>query len=152
MANTYSSIYIHLVFAVKYRDAKIIPLYRARIHQYMTRTVNALGHKAIIVGGTDNHVHILLRYNFNLSIPDLVRDLKIATTKFINQELLLSHKFEWQRGYGVFSHSYRELDDIINYIHRQPEHHKNMTLEQEIRTMLDRCGVEYNPRYLFEDC
>lgn len=151
MANTYSSLYIHLVFAVKYRDAKLLAVYRPRIFQYMRQIITRLGHQPLAIGGTDNHIHILICYNLTQLIPDLVRELKSATTKFINQELLLSHRFEWQRGYGAFSHSHRDLPAVIQYIDNQPMHHNNMTFAQEVRLMLERSGIAFENEFLPED-
>ncbi len=151
MANTFSSIYLHLVFAVKFRDGKIIPVYRERIYQYIKQILRHRGHIPVAIGGTDNHLHVLFSYNINESIPDLVREVKTETTKFINRELLLPSRFEWQRGYGVFSHSARELDQITNYIQHQPEHHLNMSFTDELKTMLRRFGIPFEDQYLPAD-
>lgn len=151
MANTYTSIYIHLVFAVKHREAMLVPVYRPRIFQYMCGILHADGHEPVAIGGTDNHVHLLIKYNINKLIPDMVRDLKANASKFVNQELVFRQRFEWQRGYGAFSVSPRDVEPVVEYIKSQPEHHNNMTLEQEVKTMLDRCGIPYEDKYLFYD-
>ncbi|MCM1037263.1 MAG: IS200/IS605 family transposase [Bacteroides sp.] len=151
MANTYSDIYLHLVFAVKSRQPFLTAIYRPRLYHYILGIAERLGHHPVTIGGTDDHIHILLGYNTKQLIPDLVRDLKAASSKFINDRHFIRYRFEWQRGYAVFSNSHRELSEITAYINNQTEHHKNMTVEQELRLILDRLGVEYDERYLLSD-
>lgn len=151
MANTYTGIFVHLVFAAKYREAAIVSVYRERIYQYMKQIIRELGHVPLAIGGTDNHVHILVGYNVNCLLPDLVKTLKSHTTKFINSELVLSRRFEWQRGYAALSNSRKEIEAVKSYIARQPEHHLGMSLNDEVRLMLDRCGIPYDGRYLFDE-
>lgn len=110
-----------------------------------------MGQIPIAIGGIDTHVHIFFSYDMKMLVPDIVREVKTNTTHFINRTIGLKQKFEWQRGYGVFSHSYREKDVIANYVLTQNEHHKNMTLNQEMALMLERSNIAYDPAYLFEE-
>ena len=151
MANTYTKIYIHIVFAVKNRINSIPPTFIQRLYAYINGTLNKMGHYPIAIGGTENHIHILIDYNVNQKISDLVRDLKTMSSRFINDEAILRGKFEWQTGYACFSYSHSHVDAVKNYINRQFEHHKNTTLEDEIRSMLDKFGVKYDEKYILKE-
>lgn len=151
MANTYSKIHLHIVFAVKGRESMLAPHCLPRIHRFMASTINNMGHHAIAVGGIENHVHILFSYNLTQNIADLVRELKVTTTKFINEQHLTPFLFSWQRGYSCFSYSASHIDDVKRYIENQFEHHKNITLKEEIIRIYERYGIEYDEIYIFED-
>ena len=120
----------------------------------MAAIINNNGHYANIVGGTANHVHILMDYNPNQKLPDLIRDLKACTTNYINNTLDLPFKFAWQRGYGAFSYSPTQVPQVKNYILRQHEHHDHdngETLRDEMKRILEAYGLDYDPVYIFED-
>ena len=151
MANTYIRIYLHLVFAVKNRDALISPYREKQIHSYMAGTLYKLNHKPIIVGGIEDHVHILLSYNPNQTLPDLVKELKTGTTKFINNNHLCTFKFEWQRGYACFSYSHSMVDKVYKYIENQHQHHNGRSLQEELKSMLEGFGIEYDDQYIFSE-
>ncbi len=151
MANTYSNIMLHLIFAVKHRDGKISIQFRDRLFQYIGGILRNIGQTPIAIGGIDDHVHIFFSYNMKMLIPDIVREIKSNSSLFINKTIVLPQKFEWQRGYGVFSHSNKEKDAITKYVSAQCEHHKNMTLNQEMTLMLERSNISFNPKYLFEE-
>lgn len=150
MANTYIQIYLHIVFAVKNRDALISKYQEGQIHSYMASVINNLGHKAIIIGGTDDHVHMLISFNPVGMLPDLIKELKTSTTKFINSHRLCPFKFEWQRGYACFSYSHSLVDKVFRYIQNQRAHHTSESLADEMRKMLDGFGMSYDSKYLFE--
>ena len=98
MSNTYTKIYLHIVFAVKDREALLPPLTQDRVHSYMATVLRDKGHFPVAIGGTENHVHILIDYNLSQPIPDMVRELKTSVTKFINSNHLIPFQFAWQRG------------------------------------------------------
>ena len=151
MASTLSKIYIHLIFAVKGRYSLIPLQWLPTVHAYMAATIRSLGHECVVVGGTENHVHILIEYNINKLLPDMIRDLKIATTKFINLKRFVVGRFQWQRGYAVLSYSKSAIPQLKEYIGYQFEHHKGVSLDEEVRKFLDRYEIEYDGQYLFED-
>ena len=105
LANTYTRIYLHLVFAVKNRNSLIPAYHQPRLFRYIGGTISTLGHKPLEVGGIDNHVHILVGLNVKQSVADFVRDIKSATARFINDSRIIPYRFEWQSGYGCFSYS-----------------------------------------------
>lgn len=151
MANTYTKIYLHVVFAVKDREALLPMALQERIHKYMATVMRDMGHFPIAIGGTENHVHILVDYKLVQPIPDMVRELKIAVTKLINSNHLIPFQFAWQRGYACFSYSSSQVPAVKNYINKQAEHHSKITLVEEMRNIYERCGVEYDEKYIFEE-
>ena len=151
MANTYTQIYIHLIFAVKNHESTIPLMHESRIHAYLGGIFKEHNHLPLAIGGTENHVHCLFRYNVNQTIPDLVRDLKTGTSKFISQYRLTLCKFEWQTGYGAFSYAPSQIERVRQYIENQHLHHKGITLQEEVRNILEKFGIEYDERYIFHE-
>ena len=150
MANTYTKIYLHIVFAVKGREALLPTRVQDRIYRYMATVLRDKGHFPIAIGGTENHVHILIDYNLSQPIPDMVRELKICVTKLINTNHLIPSQFAWQRGYACFSYSSSQVPAVNNYIMHQAEHHRKMTLSDEMTAIYKRFGIEYDEKYMFE--
>ena len=148
MANTFSRVYLHIIFAAKGHDDFLIPTTLPRIHQYLGGILKEGGHIPIAVGGVTDHVHLLIGYNLNQPIPDLVKNLKISSANFINSKRLTPFAFKWQRGYACFSHSHSQVKVVAEYIRNQWEHHKTRTFREEIIGELDKRGMKYDPQYL----
>ncbi|MBD5331617.1 MAG: transposase [Bacteroides sp.] len=151
MSSTYSPIYLHLVFAVKNRESLILPEWQKEIHAYLSGILSRRGHIPVIVGGVENHVHLLFRYNITELIPDLVRELKTNSGKFISTKFPLHGRFYWQGGYGCFSVSYSKLDNVKSYIANQTQHHGQRTFREEMVGFLKGYNVDFDERYLPED-
>lgn len=151
MANTYINIKLHVIFAVKNRESLVPTLLLPHLHAYIAKSLNQRGHRAIAVGGTNNHIHILFSYSGKELISDIVREIKVAVTNRINHQHLIPYKFEWQRGYACFSVSSTNVGSVKNYIQNQFEHHKGKSLQDEIKGMLDLSGTEYDDRYIFDN-
>ena len=151
MANTYVKIYLHVVFAVKYRGACIHPEWRGRLYAYIGKILESKGQCLLNIGGVADHVHMLFSYNAKTPLPDLMRDVKSNTTKFIKENGLTRQNFAWQKGYACFSYSRSQIGDVANYIDHQPEHHGRISLNNELKVMLDRFEVAYNEEYLFDE-
>jgi putative transposase len=150
MPNTYTQIYIHIVFAVKYRDALISSSWKERLHKYITGIVQNQGHKLITINTMPNHAHIFIGMKPDAALSDLVRDIKRDSTNFVNNEIKMRGKFGWQEGFGAFSYSHSQIDSVAQYILNQEEHHRRKTFKEEYETMLKEYAVEYNDRYVFE--
>lgn len=150
MPNTYTQIYIHLVFAVKSRENKILETFRIELEKYITGVIRNRKHKLLAIYCMPDHAHILVGINPEQSISDLVRDIKANSSKFINDKKFLRQKFSWQYGYGAFSYSRSQLDNVIKYINNQPKHHKKQTFKEEYLEILKKFEIEYDERYLFE--
>ena len=150
MANTYSQITIQLIFAVRDREAMILPSFRERLYKYITGIVENQNQKMLAINGTQNHVHILCGISPDVRISDLVRDIKSDSSLFINENKLSKFKFYWQEGYGVFSYSKDQRNAVIRYIMNQEEHHRKKTFREEYLEMLVQFDVEYDVKYLFD--
>ena len=150
MANTYTQIYLHIVFAVKHRDALISSSWKERLHKYITGIIQNQGHKLITINTMPNHAHIFIGMKPDAALSDLVRDIKRDSTNFVNNEIKMRGKFGWQEGFGAFSYSHSQIDSVAKYILNQEEHHRLKTFREEYETMLKDYAVEYNDRYVFE--
>jgi putative transposase len=151
MGNTYTQIYIQIVFAVKYRESLIAPAHRERIHQDLTGICKNHDQKMLAVFAMPDHVHLLAGFRPAISISDFVKHLKAGSSKFINENCWSRHKFNWQDGFGAFSYSRSQIDTVIRYILNQEAHHKQQTFRQEYIQTLEEFGVDYDERYLFDD-
>ena len=151
MANTYSQIYIQTVFAVKHREALIDKSWRQDLFRYTTGVVQGKGQKILAVGGVEDHIHIFFSYhNLTIPIPDIVRETKKATNKWVNDNHLSPFHFEWQDGYGAFSYSRSQIDKVCKYVLNQEEHHRKVTFREEYLDFLEKFEVPYDERYIFK--
>jgi len=146
MPNTYSALYAHIIFATKERRPLIHGDWRNELHAYIAGTLRGLGAHPEIVGGVDDHVHILTRFQPKTILPDLVREVKKAGTFWIRDERG-QREFNWQGGYAIFSVSPFERKDLIAYIANQETHHSSESSDQELLRILEAAGVEFDPRY-----
>ena len=150
MANTYTQYYFHLVFAVRNRDALIKKEWKGELERYITGIVQNYRHKMLAVSTMPDHLHILIGYNVNQLIPELVEEIKTSTNAWIKEKKLSKFKFEWQRGYGAFTHSHSQIDKAIKYILSQEGHHKKRSFKDEYLEMLEKNEIIYGDEYLFE--
>lgn len=150
MANTYTQCYFHLVFAVKNREALIKKQWKNELEMYITGIVQNHRHKLLAIGSMPDHIHIFIGYNVNHLIPDLVEEIKTSSNSWIKRENLSKRKFEWQKGYGAFTHSHSNIDRVVKYIVNQEEHHQKRTFRKEYLDMLRKNEIEYNVEYLFD--
>jgi putative transposase len=151
MANTYHQVYIQAVFAVKYREAVIHKKWRPALLGVLGNIINETGCKAIIVNGVEDHIHCFFGLKPVVSISELMKTVKAKSSKYVNDNHLTERRFEWQRGYGVFSYNQSHIDRVYKYIANQEAHHKRKTLRAEYLKFLEKFQVEYDERYLFED-
>jgi REP element-mobilizing transposase RayT len=150
MSNTYSQIYIHIVFAVKGRMNLISENRREELQKYMTGIVTRRDQKLLAVYCMPDHTHVFVGMKPVLSISELARDIKAGSSKFINDNKWIQGKFSWQEGFGAFSHSHSKIDTVVKYILNQKEHHREKTFKEEYIDTLKKFEVEYDERYLFE--
>ncbi len=150
MANTYSQIYLQVVFAVKGRKNLIQSEWKDELYKYICGVVNGKKEKVYAIGGVSDHIHILISIKPNILLSDLVRDIKCNSSKWINERQYVIGKFQWQEGFGAFSYTHWHLDTIINYINNQEEHHKKKSFRDEYLEFLEKFYIEYDEKYLFE--
>ena len=147
MPNTYTQLFIQVVFAVKGREAVIPKANREVLHKYITAVLQTDGHKMLAVFCMPDHIHILVGLNPAISISDMILDVKRASTNFINENNLIKGKFNWQKGYGAFSYSKSQLQDVVNYVLNQEAHHQNITFLQEFMELLKEHSIEFDQKY-----
>ena len=150
MANTYTQCYFHLVFAVRNRNALIKKEWKNEMEKYITGIVQNHQHKMLAIGSMPDHIHILIGYNINQLIPEIVEEIKTSTNKWIKEKKLSKFKFDWQKGYGAFTYSRSEIDNVVKYILSQEEHHKKRSFKEEYLEMLEKNEVIFSNEYLFE--
>jgi putative transposase len=150
MPNTYSQIYIQIVFAVKGRENLISKVHREELHKYITGIVQNRGQKMLSIFCMPDHVHLLVGIKPSIAISDLVRDIKAGSSNFINQQHWVKGKFNWQEGFGAFSYSKSQIDTVIKYILSQEEHHKKTTFREEYFNFLEKFEIDYDEKYVFE--
>lgn len=151
MANTYHQIYLHTIFAVKYRQAVIEKEWKSQLFAVIGNLINETNCKTIIVNGIQDHVHCFLCLKPVVSVSELMKIVKAKSSKYINDQALTPERFEWQEGYGVFSYSQSGVDSVYNYIQNQEEHHKKQTFKDEYQNFLKKYQVTYDNQYVFQE-
>lgn len=150
MANTYSQIYLQVVFAVKGRASLVKESFREELQKYITGIVHNRGQMLYAIFCMPDHTHILLSIKPDISIAGLVRDIKSLSSAFINGKKGLPEKFSWQEGYGVFSYGQSQVPVVVQYILNQPQHHHKRTFREEYLDFLEKFEVKYDQKFLFE--
>lgn len=150
MPDTYSQIYIQIVFAVKNRKALINKAWEERIYKYITGIVQNNGQKMLSINGMPDHIHFLIGMKPTCCLSDLVREIKKSSNAFIKENKLSDFAFNWQEGYGAFSYSHSQLNNVIGYINNQKEHHKKKTFKEEYLEFLLNFNIEFKNEHLFE--
>ena len=150
MANTYTQIYIQVVFAVEGRQNLIAPEHNDELQKYITGIVSAQRQKLIAINNMPDHLHLLVGLRPDAALSDLVRDVKAGSSKFINEKRWVIGRFSWQEGFGAFSYSRSQLDTVIHYVQNQQKHHAKQTFRDEYVELLEKFEVEYDGRYIFK--
>jgi len=149
MAHTFANLLYHVVFGTKDRRSSIDAEFRPDLHAYLGGIVRELGGTPIIINGTSDHVHALLKLPPAIALAEGVRILKTNSSKWAHEQ----HKrrlFGWQSGYSAFSVSESGVPRVRAYIEAQEEHHRKKTFAEEYLEFLHKHRVAYDPRYVFE--
>ena len=150
MANTFTSLHYHLIFSTKHREPWIRPDIQERVWTYLGGIARENNLKAMLVGGMPDHVHLALAMPPTQTVSKAVQLVKGGSSKWIKEAFPGMCGFAWQDGYGAFTVSKSNLDEVLDYIRRQPEHHQVKTFQEEFLAFLVRHGVEYDERYLWD--
>ncbi len=150
MPNTYSQMYVQVVIVVKHRQALIQKQWKDELYKFITGTITNKGQKLLRINGIENHIHILINIKPNIALSDLMRDIKANSSRWKNEQKFGNHKFEWQEGFGAFTYSKSQLDNVIKYIDNQEEHHKKQSFKEEYLSFLKKFEVDYKMEYLFD--
>jgi len=150
MANTYSQIYVHIIFAVKARECLLKKHFKEDVHKYITGIINQRGQKLIAINSMPDHIHLLVGLKPDVALSDLVRDIKAISAKFINEKKWFSGRFSWQEGFAAFSYSHSQVDRVIRYIQNQETHHAKMNFRDEYLQLLRKFNIEFDHRYILQ--
>jgi putative transposase len=149
MANTYTQLYVQLVFAVKHRQSLIKEVLRTDLQKYISGIISNQNHKILAIYVMPDHCHILVGLNPKDSISDLVRTIKSNPSKWVNETNLVKHRFQWQEGYGAFTYGQSQIPNVIQYVLNQKEHHRKKTFKEEYSDFLKNFNIEHDEKYLF---
>ena len=149
MANTYSQIYIQVVFAVQGRANLIEKQNQEALHKYITGIVRERDQKLLAVYCMPDHTHLLVGLTPSMALSNLVRDVKNGSTNFINRNKWVMGRFCWQEGFGAFSYGHSQLGAVIRYIRNQEKHHARLTFRDEYVQFLKRFEIQHDDRFVF---
>ncbi|HPF52475.1 MAG TPA: IS200/IS605 family transposase [Draconibacterium sp.] len=147
---TFTQIYLHFVFAVKFREALLQPKQQKEVFPFIAGLIDSMGHKSYAVNGMPDHVHVFMSFSPSKSPSETIKEIKRASSNFINDKKWFSGKFQWQNGYGCFSYGKSQINAVVNYILNQKEHHHKTTFREEYLSFLTKFEVPFDERYLFE--
>ena len=147
MSSTYLSLHYHLIFSTKNRSPTLHEEWRDRLFKYMGGTILGLGGVPEGIGGTDDHVHLLIRLKATHTLADVLRELKKASSVWIHEEIG-DKEFAWQEGYAAFTVGPPNCGAVLRYIGNQKEHHHVKTFREELIELLELAEIEYDPKYL----
>lgn len=145
---SYRQIFYHLIFGTKHRKATIAEENCEQLYKYIWGVVRNKRCKLYRINGAEDHIHILSDLHPSISLANYIKDIKIASNRWMKESGLFPGFEEWQDGYGAFTCSIKEKDTIINYIKNQKEHHKKETFRDEFRRLLMENDIEFNEKYL----
>ena len=149
MANSYICCHVHYIFSTKNRENLISPELESRLYEYIGGIAKENGMRTLALGGTENHVHILLSLCATVTIAKAAQLIKGGSSFWIHETYGDLNHFAWQEGYGAFAVSPSLLNKTIEYIQNQKEHHRVKTFEEEYMSFLEKYGVDYDKAYVF---
>lgn len=151
MPQSLAKVLVHLVFSTKERFPFLRDkLLRDELHHYLGGILAKLGCQPLIAGGVDDHVHLLFALTRTATIADVVKELKRGSSLWLKTKSADLTDFAWQSGYGAFSISQSQIDDVRTYIAGQEEHHRKITFQEEFRRFLQRYEIEFDERYVWD--
>lgn len=150
MADTFSQIYIQIVFAVKKRECLIHQSWEEELYKYISGIIRNKEQKVLAINGMPDHIHILIGMKPSCCLSDLVREIKKSSNEFIKERKFSKYHFQWQEGFGAFSYCHSALDNVISYIQNQKAHHKKQTFKEEYKEFLIQFHVDHKDEYLYD--
>ncbi len=150
MSHSFNSSLFHCVFSTKQRRNTITPDLQERLWPYFGGIARENKMKALAVGGIEDHVHILMSLPSTMPISKAMQLIKGGSSKWVHDTFPEHHAFAWQEGYGAFSIGVSQVENTIRYINSQPDHHRRKTFQEEFLGFLEKHGIEYDPRYIWD--
>ncbi len=149
MANSYTSLFFHIVFSTHNREPLLKPAFQERLFAYMGGIARANNMKAVSIGGMTDHAHMLLLIPANIPVAKAVQLIKGGSSKWVHENDASLKNFSWQEGYGAFSISASHVAEVVAYIKRQEEHHRVKSFQEEYVSFLQENNIEYDERYVW---
>ena len=149
MAQTLVSLLVHIVFSTKNRANLITPDIEPDLYKYISGTLRKMESPCLKIGGTANHLHLLISQSKNIALAFLLEELKKSSSKWIKQQDASFRVFKWQDGYGAFTIGQSNVATLKRYIELQKTHHRRRSFEDELRDLLKKYRVEYDERYIW---
>jgi REP element-mobilizing transposase RayT len=150
MANTFSQIYIQVVFAVSERQSLIKAEFKEELYKYIIGIIRNQNQKLIAINGMPDHIHILIGLRPSMCLADLVREIKADSSNFVNRKKFVHGRFRWQEGYGAFSYSHSQIGTVTRYIGNQEKHHQRQSFKDEYQTLLRKFDIAFEDKYVFK--
>lgn len=150
MPGTFSQIYIQVVFAVQHRESMIHSSWEEELYKYISGIIRNKDQKMLAINGMPDHIHFFIGMKPSCCLSDLVREVKKSSNEFIKERKFTKSKFHWQEGYGAFSYSHSQIDQVIKYIMNQKEHHRMKTFREEYLDFLMKFEIQFKEEYLFK--
>ena len=150
MSQTLTNLLVHLIFSTKYREPLITPEVEPDLFAYIGGILKNNHSKLLDAGGTNDHVHLLISQSKNIALSALLKDVKGDSSLWIKSQGREFRNFHWQEGYGAFSFSKRDLPELKRYVAMQKDHHRKRTFKEELISLLEENGIEYDERYLWD--
>ena len=148
--STYTSLNYHIVFGTKHRKPLLTEAVRTETYKYISGIIANKDGQLLEIGGIDDHVHLLTSCSPRFALSDFIRDIKANSSKWLHEEKR-AVRFGWQTGYGAFTVSCSQVETVRAYIRNQAEHHRKLTFAEEFRAILERHGIAFEEKYLFEE-
>jgi REP element-mobilizing transposase RayT len=148
MSDSYTNLLYHIVFSTKDRRPIITPECEPRLYDYIGGTIRSLGGICLELNGTDDHIHLLAKLRADRAVSDVLRDLKANASGWMHDVFPSVRNFSWQRGYGAFTVSHSNVEEVRQYIAKQKEHHLKVSFRDEFIRFLKANGIEYDERWL----
>ena len=149
MGHTYSNNLFHIIFSTKDRCGLLSDKIRDELHCYITGIIRNQDCALVKINSVTDHAHLLCKIKPSISVSDFTSKVKSNSSRWMKERFELPYGFQWQSGFSSFSVSESSAKSVIRYIENQQEHHRAVTFEEELKSFLDKHGVDYDPmRYL----
>jgi putative transposase len=149
MASTFTSVLLHIVFSTKNRANLIAPDIEPNLYNYIGGIASNLGCRQLCIGGTRNHVHMLVSMSKKVTVVEFLEVVKKESSKWVKTQGPLYDLFYWQDGYGAFSIGQSGVENLRAYIANQKQHHQTLSFEEEFLELLNKYGMPYEERYIW---
>ena len=150
MSQSLARIIGHIIFSTKHRDHLLSPDIHPQLYAYMAGVLKEAGSTPILIGGTEDHVHVLCGLSKNLALCQIIQQLKESSSKWLKARHPSLKGFHWQNGYGAFSIGESGIDSAKRYIAAQEGHHRTVSFQEEYRRFLRKYGIPFDERYVWD--